>query len=89
MRNQHRWGEKGDDGTEIKWQATKFAGRWEIKRRTPETDGWVLIKEPSAETLGNLRELLWRKYQRKRLAYEDVVSIERMRDQAEREERKG
>jgi len=89
MRNQHRWGEKGEDGIEIKWQATKFAGRWEIKCRGPETDGWEIVKNPSAETLENLRELLWRKYQRKRLAYEDVLAIEKWRDQAKREEAAG
>ncbi len=86
MRNQHHWTETAEDGAEIEWRATKFGGRWEFKRRCPEEASWQTVKKPTSPLLTQFRELLWRKYQRKRLPYEDVTAIERLRDDAIREE---
>lgn len=86
MRNQHHWTEKRTDGSHLEWRATKFAARWEFKQRSPDTGGWETVKHPSADILAEFRDILWRKYQRRRLPYEDVVAIERLRDQARREE---
>jgi len=84
MRNQHLWDGPDEKETEFAWRATKFAGRWKIHRiddvgRGPE---WVEIKSPHSSILEQLRGVLFRKYQRRRVPYEDVTHIERLRDDA-------
>jgi len=86
MRNQHRWILKNEDGLRTEWQATKFAGRWEFKQRLPDSESWETVKNPSSDLLSEFRDVLWRKYQRRRCPYEDVVAIERLRDVAGNEE---
>ena len=39
---------------------------------------WPYFESPSDDDLLELRDILWRKYQRKRLPHDDVASIERM-----------
>ncbi|MEO6052755.1 MAG: hypothetical protein ABIP97_01965 [Chthoniobacterales bacterium] len=78
MRNEHGWIEKTETGEKREMRATKQEGRWRIQSKLPDEELWTYHKNPSVEDLESFRELLKRKYQRRRASYEDVLLIDRM-----------
>jgi hypothetical protein len=66
-------------------RATKFGGAWRFQAKTAGDVGWTYHERPLLEDLLALKEILVRKYQRRRASTEDVVSIEKLiADQMER-----
>jgi hypothetical protein len=78
MHNQHIWKETTEDGDKREVRAIKFGGVWTIQAKLKHDDKWTYYKEPLIEDLRELHDVLYRKYQRRRAAYEDVVLIEKM-----------
>ena len=78
MHNQHIWKETTEDGEKREVRAIKFGGVWSIQAKLKHEGKWTYYEVPSLEDLKELREVLFRKYQRRRAAYEDVVLIEKM-----------
>jgi len=72
MHNQHIWKETTDDGDKREVRAIKFGGVWTIQAKLKSQEQWTYYD------LKELRDVLFRKYQRRRAAYEDVVLIEKM-----------
>lgn len=78
MRNEHNWKEVTADGEKREVRATKFGGEWRFQSKLKHENVWTHHDVPSLEDLEALRDVLFRKYNRKRLPWEDVVTIDGM-----------
>ena len=76
--NEHTWRETTPEGEKREVRATKFAGKWKLQSKLKDDPGWTYHDQPDAADLDALRDLIFRKYQRKRASYEDLQSVERM-----------
>ena len=84
MRSQHIW-KRSERGSKREVRATKFGGVWRFRAKTAGDVDWIYYERPLLEDLLALKEILVRKYQRRRASTEDVVSIEKLiADQMER-----
>lgn len=78
MRNIHVWKTVDTDGKKREVRAERFGGKWRFQSKLKGEERWIYFEHPSREDLEQLRDVLWRKYQRKRLPYDDVASIDLM-----------
>ena len=78
MRSQHIWTEKDGEGRKREVRATKFGGQWRLQAQTAPDETWTYYEEPLMEDLLTLKDILERKYRRRRASYEDVTSLEEM-----------
>ncbi len=78
MRNVHVWKTTTEEGEKREVRAERFAGQWRFQSKLKSEDSWTYFDVPTLEDLAELRDVLWRKYQRKRLPWDDVASIDRM-----------
>lgn len=79
MKNRHAWTERDPEGGRREIEARKEAGRWRLRSHTKEDPVWRSADEPLPRAwLEALRDLLWRKYQRRRASWEDVQLADRM-----------
>jgi hypothetical protein len=78
MPSQHIWTDRNQDGRKREVRATKFGGAWRLQAKTAEDLDWTYYDRPLLEDLLTLKELLVRKYQRRRASIEDVASIEKL-----------
>jgi len=81
MRNVHIWKSVTEDGEKREARAERFAGRWRFQAKLRSEAMWTYYDSPSLEDLEMLRDILWRKYQRKRLPWDDVASLDKMLEQ--------
>ena len=85
MRSQHIWTDTNQHGRKREVRATKFGSAWRFQGKTAGDVGWTYYERPLLEDLLALKEILVRKYQRRRASTEDVASIENLiADQMER-----
>ena len=86
MRSQHIWKEKDADGRKREVRATKFGGVWRLQAKHTDEEHWTYYDRPLLEELLTLKDLVFRKYQRRRASAEDVESLEKLlREYAARE----
>ena len=86
MRSQHIWTERDENGSKREVRATKFGGRWRLQAKTAGDLDWTYYERPLLADLLALKDILFRKYQRRRASSEDVSSVERLiADQTEAE----
>ena len=78
MPSQHIWTDRNPDGKRRQVRATKFGGAWRFQARTAGDLEWTYYERPLLEDLLALKEILTRKYQRRRASIEDVASIEKL-----------
>ena len=78
MRSQHVWKEKDADGRKRELRVTKFGGQWRFQAKFADEPEWTYYERPSLEDLTALRDILFRKYQRRRASSEDVESIDKL-----------
>ncbi len=78
MPSQHIWTEKDRDGKKREVRATKFGGMWRVQSKIVGETEWTYYDCPSLQDLLNLKEIIARKYQRRRASFEDVVSIDKL-----------
>jgi len=78
MHNKHVWTERTEEGEKREVRAVKFGGAWRIQSKLASAPEWTYHDPALMDDLIELRDLLFRKYQRRRAAYEDVVLIEKM-----------
>ncbi|MEQ1859087.1 MAG: hypothetical protein ABMA13_04060 [Chthoniobacteraceae bacterium] len=77
-RNVHEWKSTTAEGEKREIRAEKFGGRWRLQAKLKSEETWTYFDNPTIEDLAELREVLWRKYQRKKLPHEDLTTVERM-----------
>jgi len=78
MPSQHIWTERNQEGRKREVRATKFGGAWRFQAKTSGELDWTYYERPLLEDLLALKEILERKYQRRRASIEDVASIEKL-----------
>lgn len=84
MRSQHIWNDKNEDGTKREVRATKFGGMWRFQAKSAGDLEWTYYERPLLEDLLALKEILARKYQRRRASSEDVASVEKLIQEQDR-----
>ena len=78
MRSQHIWTEKDGDGRKREVRATRFGGAWRLQSKTAGDLDWTYYERPLLNDLLALKDILARKYQRRRASSEDVASVEKL-----------
>ena len=78
MRNQHAWTHRTEEGEKREVRAVKTQGRWRLQANIQHEADWTYYEAPERSDLEELREILFRKYQRRRASYEDVVLADKM-----------
>ena len=78
MRSQHVWTERDEHGCKREVRATKFGGRWRLQAKTAGDLDWTYYERPLLADLLALKDVLFRKYQRRRASSEDVASVEKL-----------
>ena len=78
MPSQHIWTDRNQNGRKREVRATKFGGTWRVQAKMAGDLDWTYYDHPLPEDLLTLKEVLVRKYQRRRASVEDVVSIEKL-----------
>jgi DUF971 family protein len=78
MRSQHIWKEKDADGRKREVRATKFGGNWRLQAKYTDESDWTYYDRPLLEDLLALKDIVFRKYQRRRASSEDLESIEKL-----------
>jgi hypothetical protein len=76
MRNEHTWKETTEEGERREVRASKFGGKWRLQARLKGEEAWTYYDEPRIEDLRELRDVLFRKYQRRRATHEELVAVE-------------
>lgn len=78
MRSQHIWTEKDEEGRKREVRATKFGGNWRLQAKLKEDEQWTYYDVPLMEDLLALKDVIFRKYQRRRASFEDVESVDKL-----------
>jgi hypothetical protein len=78
MRSQHIWTDRNDDGRKREVRATKFGGAWRFQAKIAGDLDWTYYKRPLLDDLLALKEIVARKYQRRRASSEDLASVEKL-----------
>jgi hypothetical protein len=80
MPSQHIWTEKDEEGRKREVRATKFGGKWRLQAKTAGEGGWTYYDRPLLEDVLKLKEIIGRKYQRRRASADDVASVDGLID---------
>jgi hypothetical protein len=78
MRSQHIWKEKDAEGRKREVRVTKFGGVWRFQAKYADESAWTYYERPLQNDLETLKEVVFRKYQRRRASAEDVDSIDEL-----------
>ena len=78
MRSQHIWKEKDAEGRKREVRVTKFGGAWRFQAKYTDESDWTYYDHPPLEDLLALKDIVFRKYQRRRASAEDLESIEKL-----------
>lgn len=78
MRSQHIWTEKDADGRKREVRVTKFGGVWRFQAKFADEPDWTYYERPLLEDLLALKDVIFRKYQRRRASAEDLQSVEKL-----------
>ena len=78
MRSQHIWTEKDSDGTKREVCVTKFGGAWRFQSKAAQDLEWTYHDVPPLNDLLTLKEIIQRKYRRRRASAEDLASVEKL-----------
>jgi phage gp16-like protein len=78
MRSQHIWTERDELGSKREVRATRFGGVWRLQAKTAGDLDWTYYERPLLDDLLALKDILERKYQRRRAASEDVASVKKL-----------
>jgi hypothetical protein len=69
--------QKTGEGVKREVRVIKYGGEWRFQAKRADQEEWVYYREPLPADLEEFRDVLFRKYQRRRAAYEDVVWADR------------
>ncbi|GEM_PF-1483154 len=73
----HEWNEKSEEGTRY-FRATHHAGGWRFQTTLKTDPEWEQIPYPDADLWLTLRDILWKRYQRKRGAWAIIEAIDKL-----------
>ena len=78
MPSQHIWTHKDEEGRKREVRATKFGGGWRLQAKSAGDAGWTYFDVPLAADLRVLKDIIQRKYRRRRASAEDLGSVEKL-----------
>ena len=78
MRSLHIWKEKDRHGKKREVRATKFGGVWRLQAKCKDDSEWTYYDRPLLDDLLALKDVIFRKYQRRRASAEDLQSVEKL-----------
>jgi hypothetical protein len=78
MPSQHIWTDKDGHGKKREVRATKFGGVWRFQSKVSGETEWIYYDSSPLQDLLHLKEIIARKYQRRRASIEDVVSVNKL-----------
>jgi hypothetical protein len=78
MPSQHIWTEKDNNGTKREVRAIKFGGTWRFQSKSADEVDWTYHQSPALNDLLRLKEIIERKYRRRRASAEDVASVDKL-----------
>jgi hypothetical protein len=77
MHNRQAWVHKTTEGVKREVRVVKHGGEWRFQAKRADEQEWVYYHDPLPGDLEEFREILFRKYQRRRAAHEDIVWADR------------
>jgi hypothetical protein len=77
MHNRHAWVVRTGEGLKREIRVIKTGGSWRFQTKRSDEERWTYFNEPLLGDLEEFREVLFRKYQRRRASYEDVLWADR------------
>ncbi len=78
MPSQHIWKEKDDGGRKREVRVRKFGGAWRFQAKAEDDPAWTYYDRPLLSDVLALKDVVFRKYQRRRASAEDVSAIEKL-----------
>ena len=78
MPSQHIWIERDEEGAKREVRATKFGGKWRLQAKVAGDLDWTYYDRPLLDDLLKLKDIIARKYQRRRATAEDVLAIDKL-----------
>lgn len=78
MPRQHIWKEKDAEGRKREVRATRFGGSWRLQAKSAGQPVWTYYDVPPLEDLLTLKQIIDRKYRRRRASADDVTAIEKL-----------
>ena len=76
-RTEHNWKESEGEGETRFLRAVRDRGVWRLSARLESEEFWENLEPPSEADLRSFRDVLWRKYQRKRVPWEHVLDVDK------------
>lgn len=73
----HEWNERTEEGKRF-FRANFHGNEWRIITTLKTDPDWEILDEPPEEVWRALRDIVWKKYQRKRCPWERVASIDKI-----------
>ena len=86
MRSQHIWTSRDEEGRKREVRVTKFGGQWKFQAKFRDEDEWTYYEVPLIDDLVELRDIIFRKYQRRRASAEDFAAVDTMLREQKREQ---
>ncbi len=86
MRSQHIWTSRDEEGRKREVRVTKFGGQWKFQAKFRDEDEWTYYEVPLIDDLVELRDIIFRKYQRRRASAEDFAAVDKMLREQKREQ---
>ncbi len=78
MPSQHIWTEKDEEGRKREVRAVKFGGKWRLQSKASGEPEWTYHDPPLLDDLLKLKDVIARKYQRRRASADDVASVDKL-----------
>jgi hypothetical protein len=78
MPRQHVWTEREEDGVKREVRATWFGRNWRLQSKRSDEEQWTYFEQPLREDLLTLKELIERKYRRRRATMEELNAVAQM-----------
>ena len=78
MPSQHIWTEKDEEGRKREVRATKFGSKWRLQSKVSDENEWTYHDPPLFDDLLQLKDVVARKYQRRRASADDVASVDKL-----------
>ncbi len=78
MPRQHVWREREEDGVKREVRATWFGRVWRLQSKRADEDSWTYYDRPLPADLLALKEIIEKKYRRRRATAEELLSLREM-----------
>ena len=78
MPRQHVWSEREEDGVKREVRASRFGGVWRLQSKRADEDSWTYHDRPLPADLLALKEIIEKKYRRRRATVEELLSLREM-----------